>query len=195
MAISAVLDRVFRLFLLAMTTKRQKTTHLQCIFDLIPRPMLSLLLRNLFFTLLQPGVVAGLVPWWLLRDEWPVLSQSPFGWMQYAGFALFIPGLIILLDCILRFAREGRGTLSPVDPTRQLVITGLYQYSRNPMYLGVCLLLAGEAVFAQSLRLGIYAALIFVIFHTFITVIEEPRLKKDFGAAYEAYRKKVKRWL
>jgi protein-S-isoprenylcysteine O-methyltransferase Ste14 len=99
--------------------------------------MLSLLLRNLFFTLLQPGVVAGLVPYLLLRNEWRDVWHSSFNLLQYTGLLLFATGLVIMLDCILRFALEGKGTLSPVDPTRELVASGLYRLSRNPMYVGV----------------------------------------------------------
>lgn len=157
--------------------------------------MLSLLLRNLFFTLLQPGVVAGLVPYLLLRNEWRDLWHSSFNILQYAGILLFATGLVIMLDCILRFALEGKGTLSPVDPTRELVASGLYRLSRNPMYVGVMTMLLGETVFCESVYLLIYSTLIFVLFHTFIITIEEPRLRKDFGNAYEAYCKKVRRWI
>jgi protein-S-isoprenylcysteine O-methyltransferase Ste14 len=157
--------------------------------------MLSLLLRNLFFTLLQPGVVAGLVPYLLLRSRWGVLMDTPFTILQYIGILLFATGLVIMLDCILRFALEGKGTLSPVDPTRELVASGLYRLSRNPMYVGVMTMLLGETVFSESVYFLIYSTLIFVLFHTFIIKIEEPRLRKDFGNAYEVYCKKVRRWI
>ncbi len=105
-----------------------------------------------------------------------------------------ILGFLILMSCILRFATEGKGTISPIDPTKNLVAKGLYRYSRNPMYVGVMLLLLGEAVFWQSLFLAGYAAVVFIGFNLFIIIHEEPRLKRDFGTEYELYFQKVRRW-
>jgi protein-S-isoprenylcysteine O-methyltransferase Ste14 len=157
--------------------------------------MISLYLRNLFFTILQPGVVAGLVPYLLIRvDEKEKILQS-FQILQYTGIFLFVIGFLIMMNCILNFAIHGKGTLSPADPTKQLVIAGLYKYSRNPMYVGVILMLIGEAFFFQSGRLCIYSILIFLVFHLFIVFFEEPRLKKDFGAEYDQFCNKVRRWV
>src|SRR5689334_13727701 len=103
----------------------------------------SLFLRNLFFTILQPGIVAGLVPYRILNGN-TYINQS-LRFYQYAGAFLFVVGLAIMLHCIINFAVNGRGTLSPADPTKKLVITGLYKYSRNPMYVGVMLVLVGES--------------------------------------------------
>lgn len=157
--------------------------------------MISLYLRNLLFTILQPGVVAGLVPYLLIRvDEKEKILQS-FQILQYTGIFLFVIGFLIMMNCILNFAIHGKGTLSPADPTKKLVIAGLYKYSRNPMYVGVILMLIGEAVFFQSESLWIYSMLIFVVFHLFIVFFEEPRLKKDFGAEYDQFCNKVRRWV
>ncbi|MFC5412795.1 methyltransferase family protein [Larkinella bovis] len=156
---------------------------------------LSLLLRNLFFTLLQPGVVAGLVPFWIVRKNLPVLLAAPLTGYQYLGLATGLLGFVIMLLCILRFATDGQGTLSPADPTKRLVVSGLYRYSRNPMYVGVSLILAGESIFCRSLNLWVYSLAIFVAFNLFIILREEPRLQKDFGNQYDDYRRKVRRWL
>ncbi|MBS1793008.1 MAG: isoprenylcysteine carboxylmethyltransferase family protein [Acidobacteria bacterium] len=157
--------------------------------------MISLLLRNLLFTVLQPGLVAGLVPYLILRaGDRSFRPESPtIGTL--AGGVLFVAGLIILTICILRFATEGRGTLSPLDPTRKLVVRGLYKYSRNPMYVGVMLMLAGECLFWPSWGLAVYAAVVFAAFNLFIRLHEEPRLRRDFGPEYENYRRRVRRWI
>ncbi|HEV8080565.1 MAG TPA: isoprenylcysteine carboxylmethyltransferase family protein [Chitinophagaceae bacterium] len=157
--------------------------------------MLSLLLRNLFFTIVQPGLVAGLIPFWILGTKAKNLFTNHFGLYQYAGVIVFIIGLIVMLHCILNFAIKGRGTLSPADPTKQLVITGLYKYSRNPMYVGVMLILIGEAIYFQSINLWIYLLVIFIAFNIFILLHEEPRLRRDFGEEYTTYCKKVRRWI
>lgn len=154
--------------------------------------MLSLLLRNLFFTILQPGIVAGLIPYWILRDG-STFDRS-LQLYQYVGILLFLIGLVVMFHCIIMFAVEGRGTLSPADPTKKLVIKGLYRFSRNPMYLGVMMILIGEGIFFQSSNLLIYSLFIFLAFTLFILMVEEPRLRKDFGEDYRKYCQKVRRW-
>ena len=151
--------------------------------------------RNTFFALLQPGVVAGLIPYYLLRGAIEPIIKKPFGLEQIGGVVLFVVGFIIMMDCILRFAYQGKGTLSPADPTRALVVNGLYQYSRNPMYIGVMLILAGEAIFFEQGRFWFYVIGVGLLFNLFIILVEEPRLIRDFGTAYEAYQKNVRRWV
>jgi protein-S-isoprenylcysteine O-methyltransferase Ste14 len=157
--------------------------------------MLSLLLRNLIFTILQPGLVAGLIPFLILGDRVKTLFDHAFQGYQYAGAAIFVIGFIIMLTCIVSFAIKGRGTISPADPTRQLVTTGLYRFSRNPMYVGVMLILIGEAILFSSTSLCAYVAFAWIAFQLFIWRFEEPRLIKDFGKEYNAYRKQVRRWI
>src|SRR4051812_33321874 len=120
--------------------------------------MLSLFLRNLFFTILQPGLVAGLFPYWIMGGNIKSVLAAPFHLSQMTGFVFFSAGLFVMLSCIARFAFEGRGTLSPADPTKRLVVGGLYKFSRNPMYVGVMLILVGEALVFQSVSLAIYSA-------------------------------------
>jgi len=100
-----------------------------------------------------------------------------------------------MVICIYEFAVFGKGTLSPLDPTKRLVVRGLYRYSRNPMYVGVMLMLIGEAIFAASIPLLIYLVLVFIGFNLFILLHEEPRLKRDFAEEYAEYCKKVRRWI
>jgi len=155
--------------------------------------MLSLFFRNLFFTLLQPGIVAGLIPYWIVKNN--IILNNPLQVNQYLGMIVFFIGLIILFYCIISFAVEGRGTLSPADPTKRLVVKGLYRFSRNPMYVGVMMILVGEAVFFQSTGLWMYSLLICLAFCVFIIFFEEPRLRKDFGEEYINYCQQVRRWL
>lgn len=156
---------------------------------------ISLIIRNVFFTLLQPGVVTILIPFLLVQNKWLDVYQSEWFWSQWVGIVLFILGWGILVFCIAQFITEGKGTLSPADPTLSLVVHGLYKYSRNPMYLGVLLILAGEALFFRSYLLLIYFSLVAIAFHVFILLREEPRLKREFGRAYEEYCLKVNRWV
>ena len=157
--------------------------------------MLSLFLRNLLFTILQPGLVAGAVPFWILGDKGNEPFRHSFHLYHYVGALVFVIGLIIMVSCIISFAVKGKGTLSPADPTKQLVITGLYKFSRNPMYVGVTMILIGEAVFFQSFNLLIYSLFIYLAFNIFIMLHEEPRLRKVFGEEYKKYCQKVRRWI
>ncbi|HVF47857.1 MAG TPA: isoprenylcysteine carboxylmethyltransferase family protein [Pyrinomonadaceae bacterium] len=157
--------------------------------------MVSLLLRNLLFTILQPGLVTGLLPYLLLRSTGRTFLPEVWTSWHFVGAAIALAGLLILVRCILRFATEGRGTISPIDPTTKLVERGLYRYSRNPMYLGAIVLLIGEAIFWRSLIVAGYAALVFIAFNLFIVFHEEPRLRRVFGAEYEAYFGRARRWL
>jgi protein-S-isoprenylcysteine O-methyltransferase Ste14 len=157
--------------------------------------MMSLIFRNLFFTILQPGIVAGLIPYWILGESRKVHFGLSFELYQIVGIAIFLGGFTMMLMCIASFAIKGKGTLSPADPTKVLVTTGLYEYSRNPMYVGVMLVLIGEALFFQSIKLVMYGAFIFLAFNTFIILWEEPRLRNDFGVEYDNYYKKVRRWI
>jgi protein-S-isoprenylcysteine O-methyltransferase Ste14 len=157
--------------------------------------MLSLFFRNLFFTILQPGVVVGFVPYLILGNRFRETWKNDLTAFQYLAILIFIVGIVILFYCIGMFAIKGRGTLSPADPTKKLVVAGLYKFSRNPMYVGVILMLIGEAIFFRSVGLGIYTIFIFIAFHVFILLHEEPRLTRDFGDEYQQYMTKVRRWL
>ncbi|WP_411275300.1 methyltransferase family protein [Daejeonella sp.] len=116
--------------------------------------MVSLLLRNLFFTILQPGIVAGLIPFLILGDGANYILTQPLLFHHYLGTTVFVIGFVIMMTCIISFAVKGRRTLSPADPTKRLVITALYKFSRNPMYVGVTMILMGEAIFSQSKYCG-----------------------------------------
>ncbi len=157
--------------------------------------MAWLVLRNLFFTILQPGTVGVLGPWLLLRNTDSTLTPEFWSWTHFLGVLLMLTGLTVLLICIWRFPAEGKGTISPLDPTQKLVVGGLYRYSRNPMYLGMMLLLAGEAFYFWSWPLAVYALIVLLAFHLFILFHEEPRLRRVFGAEYDMYSAHVRRWI
>ncbi len=153
-----------------------------------------LFLRSLFFAVLLPGTVAVLIPWRIVSRG----STAPLrdvAAMRYLAFVPMALGAAILLRCIWEFAAKGRGTLAPIDPPRHLVVSGLYRYVRNPMYVGVLTLLLGEAVLFWSVALLEYAAVLFVIVNLFVIFYEEPALRRRFGDSYERYRRAVHRWL
>jgi protein-S-isoprenylcysteine O-methyltransferase Ste14 len=146
------------------------------------------------FLAVAPGVVAGAVPWWISR--WRM--RPPFfglSFFRFAGIVLLTLGVTGILDSFVRFATEGIGTPAPVFPTRRLVVSGLYRYVRNPMYVAVVATIVGQAFIFGDVRLLIYGALIWVLFHTFVLVYEEPTLQATFGSDYRDFCHHVPRWL
>jgi len=156
---------------------------------------MSLFFRNLAFTILQPGTVLGVVPYFLGGAAWKNITLQALTWSQYFGLLFFVLGFVILMVCIVQLTVYGNGTLSPADPTRNLVLEGLYKYSRNPMYIGVIMMLVGESFIVQVVFLWIYSGCVSIGFELFTVLREEPRLRRDFGTAYEKYCEQVRRWL
>jgi protein-S-isoprenylcysteine O-methyltransferase Ste14 len=155
-------------------------------------PRVWLAARSIAWALLLPGVVAGYVPWRFFGLRGVRLDLSG---TSTAGLVIAAAGLAILVTTIWEFAHSGRGTLSPADPPRTLVVAGLYRYVRNPMYLGVTTLLLGEALLARSLGLVAYWAAWFAAVNAFVIGYEEPNLRARFGDAYERYTTRVGRWI
>jgi protein-S-isoprenylcysteine O-methyltransferase Ste14 len=147
-------------------------------------------LKTLLFTVIVPGTVAVYVPIFLLAPLWP---QS-WGAAQWAAVLPLAGGLAIYVWCASDFTFVGGGTPAPIDPPKRLVLSGLYGYSRNPMYVGVLTVLLGEALFFQSLPHLLYAGVIFLMFQSFVVLYEEPHLRQEFGEAYLRYCKAVPRW-
>jgi protein-S-isoprenylcysteine O-methyltransferase Ste14 len=113
---------------------------------------------------------------------------------QIVGIIAGTIGAAVALWCIFTLATIGKGTPAPFDPPRRLVIRGLYRFVRNPMYIGATLAIAGAALFYKSAPLIAYAAAFLVVCHLFVLVYEEPTLRRTFGADYEAYCERVRRW-
>jgi len=152
-----------------------------------------LLIRSLFWTVVLPGVVAVYVPWTVFGlNRVSIRSGDP---LALLGLICIAGGAALLGACIYEFAARGRGTLSPADPPRHLVVSGLYRYVRNPMYVAVSTILLGEAAIARSLPLVSYWAFFFVVTNLFVMGYEEPYLRSRFGAEYDVYTRSVGRWI
>jgi protein-S-isoprenylcysteine O-methyltransferase Ste14 len=148
-------------------------------------------LKSLLFLIVAPGMVAGYIPLVLLRRG----SQVETGFLAYLAIPLWLIGGAILLWSFWNFLIEGRGTPAPMDPPKELVVAGFYRYVRNPMYFGVLLILIGYFLWVGFWSLLVYTAFAFIATHLFVTLYEEPTLKKKFGKSYEDYLKQVPRWI
>jgi len=146
-------------------------------------------LGTLVFTLVVPGTVVVLVPWWL--TGWR-LAASPLA--VAAGALLAAAALPVFLAFLLRFVREGDGTPAPVAPTERLVVGGPFRWVRNPGYVAVVALVLAQALVFASPALVAYAAALALAFHAFVVLYEEPTLRRQFGAEYEDYCRRVPRW-
>ena len=158
--------------------------------------------RAIFFTILVPGTVAGYIPHLLMRDRVPDMNSGLFHWV---GLLIMCTGIFIYLWTIASFLLRGKGTpaiwftkaISFIigEEPMKMVSSGLYRYSRNPMYLGVITTVIGEAIFFQYSNLFWYALSLFIIFTLVVIFIEEPHLEEKFGEEYKSYKKRTRRWL
>lgn len=150
-------------------------------------------LRTAVFTVLVPGTELVLVP--LAVVLWDLGPRLELGPARYAGVVPLLTGLVVILRCFADFIRRGRGTPAIYDPPRELVVAGLYRHVRNPQYVGVVLVIVGEAVLTGRAVLLGYAALMAVLYHLFVRYYEEPTLGRLFGEPYARYQEAVPRWL
>ena len=154
-------------------------------------------LQGLIFTVLVPGVVAFYVPQTLRSGTAP-------GGLWSLGWLLFVLGALIYFRCLLDFLLAG-GTPSifftrPIravlgEEPQQVVHSGLYRYSRNPMYAGVLIAIAGQAIVYRSRSIAVYCGIAALVFHCVVVFLEEPHLARVRGPAYDDYRHRVPRWL
>lgn len=149
--------------------------------------------RSILFVFLIPGTVAAYIPFLILQSS-PNATGPGLSIGSALGACLLITGVVVLLRCVWEFFAAGRGTLAPFDPPRHLVVSGLYRFTRNPMYNGVLLVLIGEALLFRSWTLAKYAALVLAMFHVMVIAYEEPTLESQFGESFRAYKRSVPRW-
>lgn len=153
-----------------------------------------LFLKNLLFTLVMPGTMAGWLPLWIASRAGRAI---PGTWSGTHALAL-IPitlGAAIYFWCLWHFAVDGRATPAPIDAPKALVVRGPYRCVRNPMYLGVSLVILGWAIWFQLTDLLWYLAIWLLFVNLFVLFYEEPTLRRLFGEEYERYCRAVRRWV
>ena len=148
----------------------------------------KMILRAILSFLALPTLVAGVFPLLIAWIPSPRVFKSHFGAM------LIIVGGSILLSSVISFYRRGRGTLAPWDPPKHLVVQDLYCFNRNPMYVGVVMLVFGWALLTGNLWNYTYSVFIPIIFHFRVVLYEEREMERLFGKEWETYRNAVPRW-
>jgi len=149
----------------------------------------GLFARALVAFLILPGTIGFLIPLWVFRPDGGWASFNP------AALTAVVPGVIVLLLCVRDFYRTGKGTLAPWSPPTRVVDVGLYRVTRNPMYIGVVLILAGWAWGFGARPLWIYAVVVMTMFHIRVVFGEEPWLAHTHRDEWTKYRTRVPRWL
>jgi protein-S-isoprenylcysteine O-methyltransferase Ste14 len=145
---------------------------------------------SLVFLVTQPGLMGGLIPYWL--TDWE--SKDPPEVLRVVGAVALLAGLAALAHTVIRFVVEGLGTPAPFAPTRNLVVGGLYRFVRNPMYVAVMAIILGQAAVLGRPVLLVYAAIFWAVVASFVRFYEEPTLAERYGAQYAGYRRAVRAW-
>ncbi len=135
----------------------------------------------------------GYVPWRLRQLEGPFVWEGALG--QWLGVWCLLNGIGLAGLCVYLFEVYGRGTPLPTAPPSAFVVAGPYRFVRNPMALGLLLLLGGEALLGRSRLMLLYGLAVFAAVHAFVVFVEEPGLQRRFGDAYARYRQQVPRWI
>ena len=152
------------------------------------------ILGSALFFLIAPFTIGFVLPWWMAGWE----IGAPLGGNNLfpaAGVLLVLAGLAPLLESFARFATVGLGTPAPIAPTQHLVVTGFYRYVRNPMYLGVLMIILGNALILGNVAVVVYAGIVALGFALFVMGYEEPTLRRQFGVEYAEFCRNVPRWI
>ncbi|KKU56953.1 hypothetical protein A3H89_05590 [Candidatus Amesbacteria bacterium RIFCSPLOWO2_02_FULL_48_11] len=151
---------------------------------------------SLVFGILVGSTIFMVIPLMLIklnsRFSFPIFI-SPSS--QTLGSIFILAGIAVVLACFGLFRFLGRGTPIPTDPPKQLVIKGLYKYSRNPMYIAYILLLLGEFLLLGHVLLLGYLLVFIPLCHLLVVCYEEPVLQKRFGQSYLDYCLTTPRWI
>ncbi len=115
--------------------------------------------------------------------------------VEFVGWAVLSLGLFLFMYCVFLFVAFGRGTLAPWNPAQNLILRGPYKYVRNPMIVGVTLMIIGDGLLMGLTPIVVWAFVFVCINHIYFVSNEEPKLKERFGDEYISYMKRVPRWL
>lgn len=122
----------------------------------------------------------------------PIFADRVTGWL--AGAVLIVPGVAISAWVTLVFLRSGT-PVSPLSPSRRLVLDGPYRFSRNPDYIGQMLAYAGVALGLDSWWILLGLGPVMLLIRYAVVAREERYLRGLFGDAYAGYVRRVRRWL
>lgn len=145
-------------------------------------------------TIIVPSVIDFLIPFLILNAA-SETEVPPIGLIEIGSILLAVIGICMVVWVSITFVSRGKGTPVPLIPPTEFVAGGLYRWVRNPMYVGLLLVILAEAVFFRSAWLLLYAFLLWLPVHSATVFIEEPQLERRFGNAYLKYKSATPRWI
>ncbi len=149
--------------------------------------------KSLIFAVLVGGTTMGIIPI-CFHTYFGSPTNNTIGLLRCFGFFPLPLGIIMISWCVRDFLLRGKGTPAPFDPPKQLVVTGLFQFMRNPIITGAIMVLVGESILMESIAIGVWVLIFFVVNHLWLLFWEEPGLIQRFGEDYKIYMKDVPRW-
>ena len=159
------------------------------------RSLLRIILRAHGYALLVVGTFLVGLPWLAHTLVGPLLGAELPAALAPVGYVMLPLATSLSGICFWLFMTKGRGTAFPTDPPRALLILGPYRYVRNPMYVGNISVVFAEALAFRSVGVLLYAILLSLVTHVYVTRSEEPALEARYGQAYRRYRETVPRWM
>lgn len=151
-------------------------------------------LGTTLFTLLWVGGIFVVGVPYLIVSRGPDRLSDRSGPVRYLGLPLIAAGALLYVWSTRELTEPG-GTPAPTHEPADLVTSGPYRYTRNPFYVSVLAVLAGEALLFEHLGLAAYVGAMWVYFEALVVGYEEPRLRERYGEDYEAYCETVPRWV
>ena len=145
-------------------------------------------------TILVPSIIDFLIPYLILNTA-SETAVPQIGLLEIGAIILAVIGICMVVWVSITFVSRGKGTPVPFIPPTEFIAGGLFRWVRNPMSVGLLLVIMAEAVFFPSVWLLLYAFLLWLLAHTFIVLLEEPQLEKRFGDAYQNYKSTTPRWI
>lgn len=141
--------------------------------------------------------IAGYLLGWLIGRVWhevPIVPDRISQLFGVAGLVAAIVGVIIGSWGMLTFAMAHTAII-PIHPAERLIQSGPYRYTRNPMYTGLSLVYVGIAAAFNTLWPLLMLPIVLMALKRFVVDREEAYLSRKFGAEYEDYRRRVRRWV
>jgi protein-S-isoprenylcysteine O-methyltransferase Ste14 len=153
-----------------------------------------MIILYILVTLLIPLITFMVIPYLFIFFDLAIWPQTIGVWQILAIFLILL-GLVLVVWVSFTHGRTGKSTPVPFSAPKKFVPDGPYTFSRNPMYVGMLVVLIGEALLLQAPWLLIFTGVLFFLFFLYVKFNEEPRLIQRFGTSYQAYMKKAPRWL
>lgn len=174
-----------------MPTNQSDSSSVQRILVRIPLRIRMLLYGVSFLAFVLIGL-----PWLAYRiDVYSPRWHLEIGWLRIMGVVLFLAFLGMYIFCSYVLSSRGRGPFVEFDPPREFVASGPYRWVRNPVAACLAGAIFGLAIALSSTGIFLMFLLGLPLAHLQVVLLEEPLLRKRFGSSYEAYLRRVPRWI